>query len=347
MAAMLPHVEHNGTDRDVLAYGTPTADDDIDFQASTESDEGQPPPTKWRRDATMLPAFPYGIIFLQNICVGPQYLVPCLNNEGLTIKPNAFHYFFGVDYDKMEKEFFCAGLVQPANPSRIPNKVRCTTRYHKWDRDDVQKEFSIARHGFSLPSPAHDAGSDVSEEEEEAESQGEGDNIDARLTKIWWHFLIDITLKSPNKKLAGKSSYFLLDMDQCLHATEATYNNCKLSDIFSDCQWKIAEPREWGLIFDRLFPPKNGKPLTGKVQNYKKTQYYPEWVKLRERADDETFSCMRWEVRKKIDMLYWLPFAQTDRIWRTSLDLRFKRSSGKDRLATSPQILLNGNEPEW
>ena len=211
----------------------------------------------------------------------------------------------------METDFFRAGLVQPENPSRIPNKVRRTARYHKWDRDDVQKEFSIARHGFSLPSPARDAGSDMSEEEEEEESQGEGDDVDARLTKIWQQFLINIALKSPNKKLAGESSYFLLDMDQCLHAMEATYKNHKLSDIFSDCQWKIAEPREWGLIFDRLFPPKNGKPLAGKVQNYKMTQYYPEWAKLRERADDETFGRMRWEVRKKFDRLYWLPFAQT------------------------------------
>ena len=43
MEAMLLHVEHNSADCDVLAYGTPTAYDDIDSQASTESDEGQPP----------------------------------------------------------------------------------------------------------------------------------------------------------------------------------------------------------------------------------------------------------------------------------------------------------------
>lgn len=120
----------------------------------------------------------------------------------------------------------------------------------------------------------------------------------------------------------------MLDTDQCLHVAEATYKTRRLSDIFSDCRWKIGEPREWDLVFNRLFPPKNGKPLAGKVQNYKSTRCYPEWSRLKERADDETFNRIRQEVRKKFDKLYRLPFAQTDRIWRTSLGLRFQKSSG-------------------
>ena len=93
--------------------------------------------------------------------------MPRLNNEGLRMRPNTFWYFFGVDYDDIEAEFFRARLVQPANPSRIPNKARHTARHHEWDNDNIQKGFSMATQGVSLSSPAHDSGSDMSDGEED------------------------------------------------------------------------------------------------------------------------------------------------------------------------------------
>lgn len=128
MAAILPHVSRAGANRDILAYGTPTKDDDIDSQASTQSDEDLPLPTKARHDATMLPAFPYGLVFLRNIRVGPDYPVPRLKNEGLSIKEKAFKYLFGVNPEGVEHEFFRIALVRPSHDHRVPNRLRMARR---------------------------------------------------------------------------------------------------------------------------------------------------------------------------------------------------------------------------
>jgi hypothetical protein len=206
-------------------------------------------------------------------------------------------------------------------------------------------EFNLSRRGYRLPSPAHDAGSDASQDSHDSED--ENGDIDIQLTKVWRQFLLDVTSKSPNKRHAYEGSYCILTKDQRLGVNEATYKNQRLSDYFVDCQWKVPEETEWDLVFNRLFPPKNGKPLAGKVQNYETTTYYPEWAKLKERADENTFNRMRRALRMKFDCLYWMPFAQTDRIWGTKPDIKFSKSSGIDRKAAAPQIFVRFAPATW
>jgi hypothetical protein len=346
MAAILPHVARAGADRDILAYGTPTKDDDIDSEASTQSDENLPPPTRARRDATTLPAFPYGLVFLRNIRVGPQHPVPRLNNEGLSIRDKAFRYFFKVNPDQVQEEFFRAALVQPAHPNRISNKVRRTATYYLVEGNEAVPDFDLAGRGYRLPSPVQDTGSDMEVDMDQGDGN-EGDGIDEELTKIWRQFLLDITQKAPNKKSAADPSYCVLSDNQRREVTERTYQNRKLSDYFLDCQWKIASSSEWSLVFNRLFPPKNGRRLAGKVQNYESAQYYANWAKLKDRADDETASRMQEALRKKFDSLYWMPFAQTDRIWKTKVEPKFNKSSGVDREVAAPQVFVRDQAPLW
>jgi hypothetical protein len=183
--------------------------------------------------------------------------------------------------------------------------------------------------------------------DEDQGEEDEGSDIDEELTKVWRQFLLDITQKAPNKKSAAEPSYCVLSDDQRMEVDERTYQNRKLSEYFLDCQWKVASSSEWDLVFDRLFPPKNGRRLAGKVQNYETTQYYPNWAKLKDRADDETASRMRQALKKKFDSLYWMPFAQTDRIWRTKVDPKFNKSSGVDRGVAAPQVFVRCICPLW
>lgn len=355
MNATLPHVNRREADPDTLAYGGPAAHDDGDSQASSDSEEEQPARRR-RRGAETLPAFPYGLVFLRGIRVGPEYPVPRLTHDGSYIESKAFRYFFGVNSDEIELEFFASRLVAPPNPARVPNKAPRTARYHNWNRGEGEEErdFSLADQGYRLNPTPRDGGSDIDDNEDrdnDDEAEGEEDEaafnerIDKLLTRVWRQFLLDITLKSPNMRRAVNPSYCILDPGERTLVTEETYKNRRLSDYFLDCQWKFAESGDWDLTFDRLWPL--GDSLQNKSQNYTATTYYPEWAALKARADSDTIQHMRRALKKKFDKLYWMPFAQSDRIWYTKAAIGFQKSSGRNILAPAPQILINGPRPLW
>lgn len=127
---------------------------------------------------------------------------------------------------------------------------------------------------------------------------------------------------------------------------EDTYKNRTLSAYFTDCQWKVAGRKDWQLIFDRFFPPRDSIK-GGRVQNYGATVYLRTLRKIQARSDNETNRRIREALRRKFDELYWMPFAQTDRIWYTKFNAKFVKSSGRERRAPSPQILINGPLPFW
>ena len=114
MAAVLPHVATEGADLDILAYGIPcneidpAEEDEEEDDESTDDDDDidqQPQRARQRRDAVSQPAFPYGLVFLHCIRVGPSYPVPRLNKskDAATseLSATAFRYFFGVDIENI------------------------------------------------------------------------------------------------------------------------------------------------------------------------------------------------------------------------------------------------------
>ena len=179
--------------------------------------------------------------------------------------------------------------------------------------------------------------------------EDEGD-IDAQLTNLWRQFLLDITAKAPNKMHANDNLYCVLTLEQCQKVNEDTYKNKKLSNYFLDCQWKIADNGEWDAIFNRFFPlppSQDGKQLAGKIQNYTSTWFYPAWTALRNKADEETVTCMHQVLKKKFHRLFWMPFAQSDQIWKTKYDSRFSKSSRVDPKTAAPLIILKGHGATW
>lgn len=347
MAAILPHVDRDGADPDILAYGTPTKDDDVDSQADTESDDDLPPRAKRRREDDRLPAFPYGLVFLRTIRIGESHPVPRLQRDDIYMSSKAFQYFFKVDLEDVETEYFRPRLVQGSNPQRVQNKVKRTMAYYNWNEDEENvRDFDLARRGIRLPSTERDGGSDMDEDDQPVVEAGDGD-IDARLTQIWRQFLIDITAKSPNKKGAWDTAYCVLTEAERLQVTEETYKNRRLSSYFRDCQWKVAKAEEWQEIFNKLFPPLNRGVLCGKVQNYGSMKYYGDWAKLKEAVDSASFTCIRDAVKVKFNSLYWMPAAQSDRIWKTKYDPRFQKSSGAPAQQAAPMVLINGHLPLW
>lgn len=342
--AILPHVERADADPDILMYGSPTVDEGAGLNTDASSDSDHPHRTKRRRVGnSTAPASPYGLMFFRTMRIGAGHPVPRFS-KGAFISENAFRHFFGIELDEIETEFFRGALVAPTHPNRVRNKTRRTTRYHNWGQDADVNVFQLSRRGYRLASPSRDDGSDLSEREDEP---GPVD-IDAELRAVWRQFLLDITSKAPNTKRANKPSHIVLTDEQRTTVNEATYKNRRLSAYFRDCQWRFASEEEWDRVFGQLWP-KPRSQLAGKVQNYPSTLYFPQWRALMEKADATTIKAMRTSLKKKFDQLYWMPYAQRDRIWDTAYTPKFSKLSGLPPSDPAPQIVINPHfeTPLW
>ena len=346
MDAVLPHIERAGADADILAYGRPIEEDEEDRDSlleNSEDSEDEQPPRKRRRTSRTAPAIPYGLLFLRTIRAGSNYPIPRLQGDRTArISNRTFEFLFKVERGQIETKFVQNNLTRPPNPNRVANKARRTQRYIPPEEDHA--DFDVSSRGVEFLEPVRDPGSDI--EDAPIDDLDANTNIDMTLSHLWRQFLLDITAKAPNQKGADKPSYCKLSLEERLAVTDATYKNETLSDYFLDCQWKIPTSREWTMIFDRFWPKEVGY-IT--AQNYKQTSYFPEWIRRLNDMDERDVPTVREAIKEKFDKLYWLPFAQTDRIWGTKYMAAFKKSSTVDRMKAAPQIYLNpkAKEPIW
>ncbi|KAF9459638.1 hypothetical protein BDZ94DRAFT_1171312 [Collybia nuda] len=347
MAAVLPHVDRIGADRNILAYGTPLDDEDNISEVSTDSnDDDEVPRERSRRDATTLPAFPYGIIFLSKLRLGKEYPVPRLTKDSrLMLSDDAFRYFFKATPDELAETLLQEKVVRRKHPDRIANRTRQTPSYYNWGQNPNKSIFSLAGKGARLPSRPRDLGSD-NEEQEDGESDNDSDgaditDIDRFITKLWYQFLIDILEVGPNKKRAHLPPYIKLNATERGMANEETYRNMNLGEIFTDYQWQVGSDKDWTKVFDKLFPVK-GHTRAGTVQNYKRAQYYPKWEDFKAQADHRSYTTVRKELLKRFRKLYWMPKAVEERIWWTKYDPSMEHSRGADSTTAAPRILING-----
>lgn len=342
ITAILPHVNRASADPDILLFGTPTGDGDIEMDSDSDSDDHHP-----LRRRNTAPAIPYGLLFFRPIRTGPHHPVPRFqHDQSAFISNKAFEHFFGCKRSEIATKFFRSMRVAQVNHARINNKTRRTAAYVNWGQDTEATVFNLTRRGYRLSSPARDVGSDLGSSEDEVEPEEQ--DIDKVLTNVWRQFLSDITLKAPNPKQAYRPSYVVLTAEQRTSVNENTYKNSELSAYFRDCQWKIGSEDEWSMVFRRLWPD-SGDLLAAKAQNYDNTLYFPMWHSIMGKADPATVQRMRKSLRSRFDKLYWMPYAHSDRIWRTTHHSSFRKSSGEPERAAAPQIIINPSEfePTW
>lgn len=345
MAAILPHTRASGADPDILAYGTPASDDESESEDSTSEDD-QPAATTRRRDATTLPCFNRGLVFLRSIRVGEEFPVPRFYASDQFLSDKAFRYFFKTTQTELREDLSQAALKQTAGSSRVRNRARRTVSWVNFGQVPEKNLFKLSKRGLRLPTPPHDGGSDVADYSDASDGEA-GQDIDSMMTKLWRQFLLDITSKAPNMKNAGEPSYCKLDAEARCRVSDATYQNDKLSDYFLDCSFKLASSEEWKRTFDRFFPPKE-QVVAAKIQNYSATKWWRVWLEFRSTADAETVEGCRRALYQRFKKLYWMPFAQSDRIWKTKADHRFVKLSGIPSNAPAPLILVNSyTNPKW
>ena len=209
--------------------------------------------------------------------------------------------------------------------------------------------FNLRDQGFNLLPKLADEGEDVEGDNDFSADDICKDDIDEALTEVYHQFILDITSKAPNESGAGNPSYLSLDAKARRHVTEQTYMERNLACYFRDCQWKIASKSEWADIFNRLWPPKGFTLTATYVQNFKQARYYRYWRAMLNRSQELTANRMRAELKKKFDDFYFMPWVQSDRIWKSVYRGSFTKSSGTNPKKACPLVAIcpGKGPPTW
>ncbi|TFK59512.1 hypothetical protein BDN72DRAFT_905777 [Pluteus cervinus] len=367
---ILPQVSPNDADPYSLAYGTfPRVNgSESDSSSESEEDESETRPPKQRRIS--FPGYPHGAIFLDDLCVGPEYPVPRVGRGTQPLDAKAMDYFFGCRIEDIEKEFFVKNVVIRANPARNPNKSRNTPTM-PYDEDNpppLASKFHLSNRGLRLSSPTRDLESENDSHEGNTDDEDDDDDdsrsneralkiirqstdINLVLGSLWTQFLLDLIAVAPNEGGAAKPSYCKLDAVQRAEVSEHTFKNHTLSDIFYSCRWKTvpnAEDKDWRRVFDHCWLDV-GQVKAGGIQNYPTMEYFKWWeiTKGREVDNIEVIHAMREALRERFDKLRWVPYAQSGRVWLTKPARSFTSSVGLAADDKAPQILVRRIEPTW
>jgi hypothetical protein len=79
-------------------------------------------------------------------------------------------------------------------------------------------------------------------------------------------------------------------------------------------QYKLASPDIWKEHFTQLWPSK-GHDLSSSAQNYHSCWYYLDWKRLQVSAPPDITSVAHMEIKKRFDELYWMPAANSNKMW--------------------------------
>lgn len=343
--------EEGDTDDELAREGQVIADHEPEDNMSVISDlsDTARPVAEHRHERRtnrqeMLPYVPYGIVFLRPIRIGKGVNMPRFHDSTVAmIAWKTFKYIFGIRRDNVDSEFFKAKLVVKYHPTRVANRVR-QTPVHAPDHP-APTIFNLSERGYTLESPVADTGSDVDDLRDEIQDRrgDEDQSIDAQLTSLWNQFLLDLTLKAPNRKSSTEMSYCVLTREERLNVTEATYQNMHLSDYFDDCQYRIGSKDLWQSAFDKFWPL--NPIIVAGTQNLPSMRYFNSWAilvdRLREADQDSTIVEMRKVLRARFLGLGWIPHVTSAHVWWTKRDKRlYKKFPSTDYGKPAPRVLI-------
>ena len=222
-------------------------------------------------------------------------------------------YLFGADLEVIVEKFNPPLISFPRNPQRARNR---TQKRHKV-LEDAPQVFNLERQGHLLPPTPRDLGSDIEESDsDDSSNEDVPRGLDRMLDCLLASFWIDILEMSSNQKKATGSCYLVDDLDQDAQkkADIMIYQNRNLAGVFR----YIASKREWRNNFDILWPDQE-KIRRGKVQNYGNMGYYKAWNEWTRRSMAQAVTDAKEELWTIFRTVYWLPYAQSDRVWDSCL----------------------------
>jgi len=279
--------------------------------------------------------------------------VPRLRVGGPILPLKSFKFFFNnMDVDQVRAKYQTTGFVDRniVALSRFTTNRQRMTAYLPEPGTVEPTIFNLANEGFQLAVPAHDNGSD---REMSPASENDVEDIDTEISQLWRQFVMDLTCKSPNQRGSTNPSYLKLNEVQRRTGSEAPYHNNRFDEIFTAVYYKDASEKEWETSFRWLLPPLGHQSSTA-VQNYRQSPYYQKWMQMLEANAQEpaVIERIRKEFWDRIRTWSWIPKAESDKMWPTSVNKPSKRAfirwPPSDRRDPAPIILLrHGIVPDF
>jgi hypothetical protein len=214
----------------------------------------------------------------------------------------------------------------PGNPRRTNNR-----RPNNLTVQDVRVGAPVPRERFDLvargvmlqpifqdePEPR---GADLDpESDDEDDDREDHRSIDQIVEDMWTSMPYEVMAQSANERSATAPSYTLLSNAQILQTTTALFNRTDLRGVWDAAYFRVVTEKEWQAICWRLFPDKFFVPTADPFMHYPNMRYWNDWKKVRTRLSLGDVKIVRKELLKRFKTLLWVPRAESDRVWRTSL----------------------------
>jgi hypothetical protein len=219
---------------------------------------------------------------------------------------------------------------RPRNLYRVNNRTYITDDInYAVEANNVERRevgFRLEQEGVRLQPQPRARGRDV-EEYNAANGGGELDDIgndgvlgiNEKLEDIWRQFPVDLLLNGPNTKSKSEPSHILMTEDERRRSTIDDFKTLDLRNKFHVAFVKHVGPDEWNnALFKRFFPGKDKIHYKGDSQNYALCRYYTKWMNLIAKLTSSDVARVHKALQDEFKTLLWLPYAQSDRIWKTN-----------------------------
>ena len=197
-------------------------------------------------------------------------------------------------------------------------KHQLTTEFVQDSHEENPILFSLHEKGLHLAPMADDTGSDL-DSETSSGSQDEQD-IDHIISDLWHQMVINIKSKAPNQGKAIAPSYLVIDDSERVSPDEVIFHNSNLPDVFCSVWFRKGSKEEWQTSFNCLLP-RTLAVRHSNIQNYRQCRYFKTWMRILDANKDNgrVIDAIRDAFWGRIRQWSWLPNAQVDRIWLTTV----------------------------
>ncbi|KAJ3564156.1 hypothetical protein NP233_g8478 [Leucocoprinus birnbaumii] len=291
---------------------------------------------------------PFGCIFFRRINASE---VPRLRVSGPVLPVKSFKFWFnGLDREGVKSKYQTTGFIdrRVIQLTRSTLAKRALTLPYINNTGAPEPDLFHVPDDVQLPPPVFDDGSDIEEQQPEISALEQGP-LDTRLSHLWRQFVSDVTSKSPSPRKRTEPSYLKLTDDQRTSGSDEIYRTIRLDKIFRCVYYKFGTEEDWRASFDCMFPPV-GFQTSSSTQTYGTCQYFRTWLEM---LEENRFNCK--EIEKIRDLFFarvfkwdWMPKAEADRMWATSVAKPSKDSLIQwpviEKRLPAPQILLHVGE---
>ncbi|KAJ2911336.1 hypothetical protein MD484_g9078, partial [Candolleomyces efflorescens] len=277
-------------------------------------------------------------MYLRTICFDAEHPAPGMEPSPRSrISETTFEHFYGAKYGALLDFVYNGSLAAKPNPHRSRNRIQ-RPAYHPPPEQPIPILFNLSIGDQLVPQQDWDY-NPLAEEMDVDDPPRERPTWNARLSQIYVQCIMDMVASVPNPSQATEPSYCILSKQERQEATEAIFNDSNIGKFFNQARWKVGTHKDHQIAFDNLFLEK-GKVKT-RQQNFGSSPYYKMWNHFRETNTKEVTEEARKALRKRFrKKTVWLPWIQSDRIWRTTRDVKGNYSATPGLSPQTPAPLL-------